>query len=146
LPLWVHTFDPLRREDIQELITLSRCYPDVPLILGHLGGLHWRETISLVKETPQAYLDLSAAYLKLSVALAIQELPERTLFSSDAPWGDPLFARTLVEQASKSTEVRARVLGGTMLELLEGRGHIARSPQYGNTGRYPASCPSRTDR
>jgi Predicted metal-dependent hydrolase of the TIM-barrel fold len=119
LPLWVHTFDPLQLTDIQELITLSQRYQDVPLILGHLGGLHWRETISLVKEVPQAYLDLSATYVKVSVALAIQALPERTLFSSDAPWGDALVSRTMIEQATPSAEVRERVLGGNMLALLQ---------------------------
>lgn len=31
--------------------------------------------------------------------IAIQELPYRILFSSDAPYGNPLVARTIVEQA-----------------------------------------------
>lgn len=118
LPLWVHTLDPLRLEDIRELITLSRRHADVPLILGHLGGWHWRDTIRLAKENPQTYLDLSATYTTLAPTMAIRELPERTIASSDAPFGSPLVARTIVEQATESREVRERVLGGAMAQLL----------------------------
>src|SRR5713226_2080046 len=114
LPLWVHTFAPLRLDDIQELIALSHRHANVPLILGHLGGLYWRDTIRLAKENPQTYLDLSAAFTILAPTMAIRELPERTLFSSDAPFGSPLVARMMVEQATESHEVQARVLGGTI--------------------------------
>jgi predicted TIM-barrel fold metal-dependent hydrolase len=119
LPLWVHTFAPLRLEDIQELITLSRRHSDIPLILGHLGGLHWRDTIRLAKENPQTYLDLSATYTVMAPLMAIRELPERTICSSDAPFGSPLVARVTVEQATESQEVRTRVLGGTIAQLLQ---------------------------
>jgi uncharacterized protein len=119
LPLWVHTFAPLRLEDIQELITLSRRHSNVPLILGHLGGLHWRDTIRLAKENSQTYLDLSATYTVMAPLMGIRELPERTICSSDAPFGSPLVARVTVEQAIESQEVRARVLGGTIAQLLQ---------------------------
>jgi predicted TIM-barrel fold metal-dependent hydrolase len=119
LPLWVHTFAPLTLADIRDLIALARRYSDVPVILGHLGGLNWRDTIQLAKETPQAYLDLSASFTMFAPVLAIRELPERTIFSSDAPHGDPLVARTIVEQATDSAQVRAQVLGDTLAELLK---------------------------
>jgi predicted TIM-barrel fold metal-dependent hydrolase len=119
LPLWVHTFAPLTLADIRDLIALARRYPSVPVILGHLGGLNWRDTIQLAKETPQAYLDLSASFTMFAPVLAIRELPERTLFSSDAPHGNPLVARTIVEQATESAQIRAQVLGDTLAELLK---------------------------
>jgi len=50
--------------------------------------------------------------------LAIRTLPARTLFNSDAPYGNPLVARTMVEQATANPAVRERVLGGTIVELL----------------------------
>ena len=50
--------------------------------------------------------------------MAIRTLPARTLFSSDAPYGNPLVARTMVEQATANPAVRERVLGGTVVELL----------------------------
>lgn len=64
------------------------------------------------------YLDLSATFTAVAPRFAMQELPERTLFSSDAPYGDPLFSRQIVEQLSPNREVTERVLGGNILELL----------------------------
>jgi uncharacterized protein len=118
LPLWVHTFAPLTLDDIRTLIALSQRYVSVPLILGHLGGLHWMETIKLAKEHPHIYLDLSAAFTVLAPTLAIRELPERSLFSSDAPYGNPLVARTMIEQVTSDPAVRALVLGETMASLI----------------------------
>ncbi len=119
LPLWVHTFAPMNLDDIHQLITLSQRYPSVPLILGHMGGMYWRETIALAREVPQTYIDLSGTFTFLGPRIAISELPDRTLFSSDAPFGHPLVARTLVEQATSDTEVRKRVLGDNLAELLD---------------------------
>ncbi|MER7930450.1 hypothetical protein ABTY96_46330 [Streptomyces sp. NPDC096057] len=42
----------------------------------------------------------------------------RTLSGSDAPYGDPVVARTTVERVTSSGEVRDRVLGGNLAELL----------------------------
>jgi predicted TIM-barrel fold metal-dependent hydrolase len=118
LPLWVHTFAPLTLDDIRTLIALSERYASVPVILGHLGGLHWMETIRLAKEHPQTYLDLSAAFTILAPTLAIRELPERSLFSSDAPNGNPLVARTMIEQITPDPAVRALVLGENIARLV----------------------------
>jgi predicted TIM-barrel fold metal-dependent hydrolase len=119
LPLWIHTLPPLNLEDIHQLIALSQRYPRVPLILGHMGGMYWRETIALAKELPQTYIDLSGTITFLGPKIAIHELPSRTLFSSDAPFGHPLVARTIVEQATKDPTVRRRVLGDNLAELLQ---------------------------
>jgi len=118
LPVWVHTLAPMTLEDIRTLIALSRRYPKVPLLLGHMGGMYWRDAIALAKETPQTYIDLSGTITFLGPVIAIQELPERTLFSSDAPYGNPLVARTIVEQATHDEVVRERVLGNNLAELL----------------------------
>ena len=118
LPLWIHTFAPLALDDIKDLIALSKRYKSVPVILGHLGGLNWMETIKLAKEHPQTYLDLSATYTTLAPTLAIRELPERSLFSSDAPYGNPLVARTMIEQVTPDPAVRALVLGENIARLV----------------------------
>lgn len=118
LPLWVHTFAPLTLDDIRTLIALSQRYSSVPVILGHLGGLHWMETIKLAKEHSQTYLDLSATFTTLAPTLAIRELPERSIFSSDAPNGNPLVARTMIEQITPDHAIRALVRGETMARLV----------------------------
>lgn len=118
LPIWVHTFYPLNINDIIELIELSKKYSKVPLILGHMGGTNWLQTIKMAKENRNIYLDLSATFTTLAPTIAIKELPERTLFSSDAPYGDPLLSRTMVGKISRSREIADNVLGGNISRLL----------------------------
>jgi hypothetical protein len=53
-----------------------------------------------------------------AVRIAITEIPDRTLFGSDAPYGDPVLARATVERVTRPGIVRHRVLGDTFAELL----------------------------
>jgi predicted TIM-barrel fold metal-dependent hydrolase len=118
LPVWIHTFHPLNLTDLKELVVLARQFPRVPVIFGHMGGFHWLDTIKFAKEQANIYLDLSAAFTTIAPWLAIKELPERTLFSSDAPYGNPFLARKMVETVSESAEVTALVLGENLGRLL----------------------------
>ncbi|VBB09040.1 amidohydrolase [Lucifera butyrica] len=119
LPLWVHTFFPLKLEDIKALLDLARQYPTVPVIIGHLGGIHWLDTLQAAKEIPNVYLDLSATFTTLAPSLAIRELPERTLFSSDAPYASPLIAKMILEHLTTDNYVLEQVLGGNIAKLLQ---------------------------
>lgn len=119
LPLWVHTFMPLNFEDIKVLLTLAKQYSTVPLILGHLGGGHWLSMLKAVKDIPNTYLDLSATFTTMAPAFAIKEYPERTIFSSDAPYCSPLTARTIIEQIVSDQSILAQVLGGNVARLLQ---------------------------
>ncbi|MEN6411253.1 MAG: amidohydrolase family protein [Veillonellales bacterium] len=118
LPLWVHAFLPLTWRDIKELLELARHYASVPLILGHLGGLHWLETLKAVRDLPSVYLDLSAVYTTMAPSFAVKEYPERTLFASDAPFTSPLAARNLLESCIEDAYMREGVLGGNIAKLL----------------------------
>ncbi|NRR03934.1 amidohydrolase family protein [Brevibacillus sp. RS1.1] len=119
LPIWVHTFEPLKMVDIRDLAYLVQKNPNVPVIFGHLGGLNWLDTINLTKDIDNAYLDTSAVYTVFALSLAMKELPDRTLFSSDHPYGDPYLAKIAVQRCAPSKEVERRVLGETIAELLE---------------------------
>ncbi len=118
LPLWVHTFEPCGLAELTGLYQLAKTYPRLPIILGHCGGVHWIEAIMMAKEQANLYLDLSAAFTIFIPKIAMRELPERTLFSSDAPYGDPLLARESIERLSPSKEVTANVMGGNLRRLL----------------------------
>jgi uncharacterized protein len=118
LPVVVHGSAPTTAADLRTLAGLAARYPKVPLVISQLAGAHWMEAIDLARAAPNVYLELSTANLILAVRLAIRELPTRTLFGSDAPYGDPVVARTTVERATPSGEVRDRVLGGNLMELL----------------------------
>ncbi len=118
LPVVVHGHAPTTAEDLRTLAELAARYPAVPLVISQLGGVHWIQAIELVRETPNMYLELSTANVIFAVRLAIREVPERTLFGSDAPYGDPVLARVTVERVTSPGEVRDRVLGGNLGQLL----------------------------
>ncbi|RAG80422.1 metal-dependent hydrolase [Streptacidiphilus pinicola] len=118
LPVVVHGYAPTTARDLATLAALARRHPRVPLVISQLGGLNWLTAIELARETPNLYLDLSTAGVVLAVRLAVTEVPDRTLFGSDAPYGDPVLARAAVERVTKPGALRDRVLGGTLAELL----------------------------
>ncbi|MFI9718605.1 amidohydrolase family protein [Streptomyces sp. NPDC052396] len=118
LPVVVHGAAPTTEADLATLAGLARRYPSVPLVISQLGGAHWLSAIELARETPNVFLELSTANIIFAVKLAIHEVPERTMFGSDAPYGDPALARMTVERVTRPGELRDRVLGGTFAELL----------------------------
>jgi uncharacterized protein len=118
LPVVVHGSAPTTAGDLATLVELARRYPTVPLVISQLGGAHFPTAIDAAREVPNVYVDLSTAPVAFAVRLAIHEVPERTLFGSDAPYGDPVLARAAVERATGPGELRDRVLGGTLAELL----------------------------
>lgn len=120
LPLWVHTFAPVSLTGLRRLMALTARYPSVPVIFGHMGGYHWLPVLEFAQSTPNVYVDLSAAFSPLAVRLAIQALPQRTLFASDAPYGEPRLSRQMVEAVCPSPRVAQRVLGENILALLGG--------------------------
>ncbi|MBP2642520.1 MAG: putative TIM-barrel fold metal-dependent hydrolase [Firmicutes bacterium] len=118
LPLWVHSFMPLDFEDIKELLILAKKYPEIPVILGHLGGMNWLNTLKAVRDIPNVYLDLSATFTTIAPSFAIKEYPDRTLFSSDAPYSSPFTARIIIEQIAPDKTILEQVLGENIARLL----------------------------
>lgn len=119
LPVWVHTFHPVSLDGIKILMELCRSYPSVPVIFGHMGGANWMEVIAFAKQNPNVYLDLSAAFTSISVKTALVEVPERCLFGSDAPFGEPKLTRQLIEFVSPSMKITELALGENIAELLQ---------------------------
>ena len=118
LPIWVHTFNPVTISGIHILMELCEKYPSVPVIFGHMGGSNWIDVIDFAKSHKYVYLDLSAAFASIATRIAISELPERCLYSSDAPYGEPYLYSLLLEFVSPSLEVAIMVLGNNILHLL----------------------------
>jgi predicted TIM-barrel fold metal-dependent hydrolase len=118
LPVVVHGFAPTTAADLATLAEIARRHPGVPLVISQLGGLNWLTAIELARQTPNLFLELSTASVIFAVRLAIKEVPDRTLFGSDAPYGDPLLALATVERVTRPGALRDRVLGGTLVELL----------------------------
>ena len=74
--------------------------------------------IDFVKEAPNAYLDLSASFSSLVVKMTITEVPNKCLYSSDAPYGEPLLNKQMIEYLCKDEKVRKNILGRNISKLL----------------------------
>lgn len=118
LPVWVHTFHPVTVNGLQILMGLTQKYPDVSVIFGHMGGYNWQTLLDFAKTSKNAYIDTSAAFSTLAVQMAISEVPDRCLFSSDAPYGEPLLNKQLIEFVSPSKQSADMVLGENIEKLL----------------------------
>lgn len=118
-PVWVHTFYPVARDGIKRLTSLCKKYPDIPVIFGHLGGSNWIDVIKFAKEQANVYLDLSAAFTSIATKMALVELPEKCLYSSDAPYGEPYLYRQLIEFVSPDERTAEMALGENLSRLLE---------------------------
>ena len=119
LPVVVHGAAPTTEGDLATLAGLARRYPTVPLVISQLGGAHWLTAIELVRDAPNMFLELSTANIIFAIRLAITEVPDRTMFGSDAPYGDPALSRVTIERLTRPGALRDRVLGDTLAELLE---------------------------
>lgn len=118
LPIWVHTFDPVSMNGIKLLMELTKKYPKVSVIFGHMGGYHWMEVIEFAKTVSNAYIDLSGAFAALAVRIATTEVPDKCLYGSDAPYGEPLLSKQLIEYVCTDDESKEKILGGNILRLI----------------------------
>ena len=117
-PIWVHTFNPVTLNGIKILENLTRKYSKTPVIFGHMGGYNWMEVTDFVKNTPNAYIDLSAAFSTLALKMIITEVPDKCLFSSDAPYGDSFLNKQAIKYLSPSKKISDKILGENIIKLL----------------------------
>jgi predicted TIM-barrel fold metal-dependent hydrolase len=118
LAIWIHAFFPLTMLDIREIALLAKRHPCVAVILGHLGGVNWLETMDLVKEASNLYLDTSAFFSTFVLGIVINELPHKCIFGVDRPYGDIQLSLDAVLKVANSKSIANAVLGATMAELL----------------------------
>lgn len=119
LPIWIHAFFPLGPSDIREVSEYAKQYPEVPIILGHLGGSNWLETMELAKELPNLYLDTSAFYSTFVLGAVINEVPEKCIFGVDRPFGDLELSKAAILKVAKTPAIAAAVLGENVMRLLD---------------------------
>jgi uncharacterized protein len=111
LPVWIHTFNPLMINDIKEIIQFAVIYNKVKFVLGHGGGSNWLELIDLVEKLPNVYMDISASFTVCSIKYIAESLPERCVFSSDLPYGDPLLSIKQIDYLIKDAHIKENILG-----------------------------------
>lgn len=117
-PMWIHTFHPVDTEKLQIIMKMCHKYSKVKVIFGHLGGANWQSVIEFAKNEPQVYLDLSAVFSTLQIKAAAWQMPEKCLFSSDAPMGDPDIYRYMIERTIEDKSIVKGILGENIQGLL----------------------------
>lgn len=117
-PMWIHTFHPVDIEKLKIIMSMCHKYPKVKVIFGHLGGANWQSVIEFAENEPQVYLDLSAVFSTLQIKAAVWRLPEKCLFASDAPMGDPGIYRYMFERTIQDKSVLKCVLGENIERIL----------------------------
>lgn len=101
-----------------------RKWPELRLVLAHLGGASWPETAALAAEFPQVVFDLSEviewtgaanAPTAANLSALIRQIgADRIMLGSDFPWYDPLrTADRVAGLPGLSNSERAAILGGT---------------------------------
>jgi len=118
LPVVVHGFHPTTAADLSTLAGLAAEHPDVPVVVGQLGGLEWIAAIELAQRTANLWLDLATPIVTFAPAMAIRALPERCLFGTNSPYGNPVATRTLLEQVVDDRALLEAVLADNPLRLL----------------------------
>ncbi|MEU0970123.1 amidohydrolase family protein [Streptomyces sp. NPDC005917] len=105
-------------------------WPNLRLILAHLGGASWRETAELAGTYPQVAFDLSEiiewtgapnAPSTTELAALVRHIgADRVMLGSDFPWYDPVRTADRVDGLpGLGAGERAAILGGTAVRLLD---------------------------
>jgi uncharacterized protein len=109
---------------------MLREFPGLSVVLAHLGGGRWQDTLAVAQAFPNVTFDLSEiiewtgapnAPTARELATLVREIgPERIVLGSDYPWYEPARTADLVlalpdlSQAEKNAilgENAARILG-----------------------------------
>ena len=117
-PIWIHTFNPLQINDLKDIVGLANKYTHAKVILGHSGGSNWLDVIDMVKGNKNIYLDISASFTTYSIKYIAESLPDRCVYSSDLPYGDPYLCLNQINHIIKDKKIREKVLGENTRELL----------------------------
>ncbi len=118
MPVWIHGFFPVTLSDIKSIAGYARQYPQTPVILGHLGGCYWLESMELAQEVPNLYLDTSASYSFYILGIIINALPRKCIFGVDRPFGDIGLSIGALKKAAKSAGIANAVLSENIATIL----------------------------
>ncbi len=91
---------------------IAETYPEIPFLAGHAIHGEWDQAISITRDHPNLYLELTAAY---SVNGVLEHLiagvgADRILFGDDLPWFDPMHGIGCVLCAHISDDDRHAIL------------------------------------
>jgi predicted TIM-barrel fold metal-dependent hydrolase len=117
-PLLIYVGYELTAEPTQSLV-LAKAFPDVPVMLSHLGFRLATDSLIIAKEAANIYLEVSGVGSGV-VNRAIKQVgSDRVIFGSDVPYSIPRWEIEKIRLLPEiSEEDKTRVLGGNLSHLL----------------------------
>ena len=117
VPLYAHTGTPVVAEPFQ-LAELARTFPDVPMVLGHMGYTDfWYDAVPAALQSQNIYLETSLIDI-MNIRTAIEKVgPDRILFGSDFPESDLSLEVEKMSMVEMTAEARARIMGENAARL-----------------------------
>jgi predicted TIM-barrel fold metal-dependent hydrolase len=121
--------DPLDRQEVfgtpERFARTVACYPDLRLVLAHLGGLRMWDDVRrhLLPAGGNVYFD--TAYVSFymgqeEMAELIRDIgPDRVIFGSDYPWEEPGRAVEIIKGLGLCEEEERAILGRNAATLLD---------------------------
>jgi len=107
---------------------LIQSYPDVTIILAHLGfDLNWATMFSmplsafyLARKYKNVYLDTAAAtWIQYILEQAVEEVgADKIIFGTDAPWFYPSIIKASINDLEISDSDKQKILGGNIARIL----------------------------
>lgn len=118
-----------RFADPASFVPVLKAFPDLSLVLAHLGGARWAQTAEFARSFPQVSFDLCEviewtgapnAPSREDLARLIQDVgPERVMLGTDFPWYD--LGRTVdlvMDLPLLGTEEKEAILGANAARIL----------------------------
>ena len=98
---------------------MAKSYPDVPVILFHIGvPMMYERACELARDIPNFYVSTCGSYVPvIKMAYEIAG-PEKILFSSDAPFGDMKQEIDKVKYVVNDEKHLEMILGGNAERIM----------------------------
>jgi predicted TIM-barrel fold metal-dependent hydrolase len=118
VPVFIHCGDAVPALPLQIGKAAALC-PETTIIC-HLGGyFHSDETIRVAERRPNLVLDTSSCPFPAAIHRAIEVLgPDRVVFASDNPAGDPVSELQKIRMLELPEPVEEQVLWGNIARIL----------------------------
>ncbi len=115
VPVMIHSYDG--GEDVS---LVADKFPDLSIVMYHMGGVRWREGIERVSGYDNVYLEISSSVCDCGMMeYAVRKLgSERILFGTDMPYQDPAVSLGKVFGARISDEDRENILIKNAIRVL----------------------------
>jgi predicted TIM-barrel fold metal-dependent hydrolase len=116
LPVLFHTGEELSRP--LQIAYLAKHFPEVPVILGHMGLWIAIESIPAAKLSENVYLETSIQGEMPALEEAVRELgSERVLFGTDIPFSNYRVEKCKIESLKISENDKKKILGENAVRI-----------------------------